>query len=154
MRKWKALVIAMPLLLSLSSGCASFNPRPLEEVGFEQRAQSKTDGGVTVSVVALSEDEASAATGVHLARRGIQPVWIKIENHESVAYVIPPLVIDHEYFSPTESAWQVHGLLTGATNARIDEHFAELRLPLWVRPGETVSGFVFTNLDQGASMSA
>jgi hypothetical protein len=59
------------------------------------------------------------------------------------------LVIDHDYFSPTESAWQVHGWLTGATNARIDAHFRELRLPLWVGPGETVSGFVFTNLDQG-----
>ena len=149
MRKWKALVIAMPLLFSLITGCASFNPRSLEEVGFERRAQSKTDGGVRVSVVALSEDEASGATGVDLARRGIQPVWIKIKNHESVAYVIPPLVIDHDYFSPTESAWQVHGRLTGATNARIDAHFRELQLPLWVGPGETVSGFVFTNLDQG-----
>src|SRR5215469_2639418 len=148
MRKWKAGVVAMSLLLSLG-GCASFNPHPLEEVGFEQRAVSKTDGGVTVSVVALSEDEASGAMGVDLARRGIQPVWIKIENRESLGYVIPSLVIDHDYFSPTESAWQVHGWLTRATNARIDAHFLELRLPLWVEPGETISGFVFTNLDQG-----
>jgi len=149
MRKWKAGVVAMPLLLSLGSGCASFNPRPTEEVGFEKRAMSKTDGGVTVSVVALSEDEASNAMGVDLARRGIQPVWIKIENRESVGYVIPPLVIDHDYFSPTESAWQVHGWLSGATNAQIDAHFNELRLPLSVGPDETISGFVFTNLDQG-----
>ena len=148
MKFWKAGLIAMLLLLSLG-GCASFNPRPLGEVGFEQRAVSKTDGGVTVSVVALSEDEANEATGVDLKRRGIQPVWIKIENHESVGYVVPPLVIDHDYFSPTESAWQVHGWMTGATNARIEAHFRELRLPLSVGPGETISGFVFTNLDQG-----
>jgi hypothetical protein len=138
----------MLVLLSLG-GCASFDPRPLGEVGFERRALSKTDGGVKVSVVALSEDEASGAMGVDLARRGIQPVWIKIENHESIGFVVPPVVIDHDYFSPMEAAWQVHGWFTGATNARIDAHFLELRLPLRVGPGEMISGFVFTNLDQG-----
>jgi len=149
MRRRKAGVLSMLSLLLLGSGCASFNPRPLGEVGFERRALSKTDGGVKVSVVALSEDEAGGATGVDLARRGIQPVWIKIENHESVGYVIPPLVIDHDYFSATESAWQAHGWLTGATNSRIDAHFLKLSLPLRVGPGETTSGFVFTNLDLG-----
>jgi LssY C-terminus len=130
-------------------GFARFNPRPLREMGFEQRAQPKTDGGVQVSVVALGEDEARAAMGVDLAQRGIQPVWVKVENRESIGFVVPPLVIDHEYFSPMEAAWQVHGWLGGVTNARIDEHFRELRLPTWVEPGETASGFVFTNLDQG-----
>jgi hypothetical protein len=140
----------MLVLLLLCNGCASFNPRPLEEVGFERRALTKTDQGVTVSVVALSQDEAKRAMGVDLARRGIQPVWLKIENDETVGFVIPPIVIDHDYFSPTEAAWQVHGWLSGATNARIDAHFRQLRLPLRVGPGETTSGFVFTNLDEGA----
>ena len=133
MRKWKAGVVAMSLLLSLG-GCASFNPHPLEEVGFEQRAVSKTDGGVTVSVVALSEDEASGAMGVDLARRGIQPVWIKIENRESLGYVIPSLVIDHDYFSPTEAACQVHGWQSGATSARIDQHFPICIYPFGLGP--------------------
>jgi hypothetical protein len=137
------------VLLSLCSGCASFNPRPLDEVGFERRALTKTDRGVTVSVVVLSGDEAKGAMGVDLARRGIQPVWIKIENHETIGFVLPPIVIDHDYFSPTEAAWQVHGWLSGATNSRIDAHFRQLRLPLRVGPDETISGFVFTNLDEG-----
>ncbi len=139
----------MLVLLSVGSGCASFNPRPLAEVGFERRAVSETDGGVTVSVVALSAQEAKGAMGVDLARRGIQPVWIKIENHEGIGFVVPPMVIDHDYFSPTEVAWQAHGLFSGATNMRIDTQFLKLRLPLRVGPGETISGFVFTNLDKG-----
>jgi hypothetical protein len=149
MRGTKARILAVLVLLLLCSGCASFNPRPFSEVGFEQRAVSKTDGGVKISVVALSEHEAKGATGVDLAPRGIQPVWIKIENHESIGFVIPPIVIDHDYFSPTEAAWQVHGWFPSATNASIDAHFRQLRLPLRVGPGETISGFVFTNLDQG-----
>jgi hypothetical protein len=150
MRTTKASILLMLLLLLLASGCSSFNPRALEDVGFEQRALSKTDGGVEVAVVALSEDEAKGAMGVDLARTGIQPVWIKIRNHESIGFVVPPIVIDHDYFSPTEAAWQVHGWFTDATtDAHIDEHLLKLRLPLRVGPGETISGFVFTNLDKG-----
>jgi hypothetical protein len=149
MRRTRASTLVMLVLLLLPGGCASFNPRPLEEVGFERRALSKTDGGVEVEVVALSEDEAKGATGVDLARRGIQPVWIKIQNHESIGFVVPPIVIDHDYFSPTEAAWQVHGWFTDTTNAQIDAHLLKLRLPLRVGPGETISGFVFTNLDKG-----
>ena len=87
--------------------------------------------------------------GVELARHGIQPVWVKVENHESTGFVIPPMAVDHDYFSATEAAWQVHGI-NSATNARIEARFLELSLPMRVRPGETVSGFVFTNLDKGA----
>jgi hypothetical protein len=133
----------------LVSGCASFTPHPLADVGFERRVQSQTQGGVQVSVVALSADEARAAMGVNLARHGIQPVWIKVQNRENIGFVLPPMVIDHEYFSPMEAAWQAHGWLTAATNTRIDAHFRTLRLPARIGPGETVAGFVFTNLDEG-----
>jgi hypothetical protein len=126
-----------------------FTPRPLGEVGFERRAQTKTAGDVQVSVVALTEAESRDAMGVDLAREGIQPVWIRVQNGESIGFVAPPIVIDPEYFSPMEAAWQVHGWLTGATNTRIDEHFRKLQLPMRIGPGETVSGFVFTNLDAG-----
>ena len=133
----------------LIAGCDSFHPQPLDRVGFEQRAQSTADGQVTVSVTALSEDEARGALGVDLASAGIQPVWVKVENREAIGYVIAPIVMDHEYFSPMEAAWQAHGWLSNATNAQIDLYFRKLALPARIGPGETVSGFVFTNLDQG-----
>jgi hypothetical protein len=65
-------------------------PRPREEVGFERRALSETDGAITVSEVALSADDARGAMGVNLAGRGIQPVCIKIENHEDIGFLVPP----------------------------------------------------------------
>jgi hypothetical protein len=73
----------------------------------------------------------------------------QVQNRERIGFVLPPMVLDHEYFSPLEAAWQVHGWLTGATNTRIDAHFRTLRLPARIGPGETVAGFVFTNLDEG-----
>ena len=97
----------------------------------------------------MSEDEARSALGVDLAGAGIQPVWVKVENRESIGYVITTIVMDHDYFSPMEAAWRAHGWLSGGTNDRIDEYFRTLHLPARVGPGETVSGFVFTNLDKG-----
>src|SRR4029078_11761349 len=78
-RTRKAGGLVTLILWLLGSGCESFNPRPLAEVGFERRAQTKTEGGVEVSVVALTATEARAALGVDLARAGIQPVWVKVE---------------------------------------------------------------------------
>jgi hypothetical protein len=133
----------------LAAGCATFQPQPLDQSGFEQRAQSSTDGRVTVTVTALTEKEARDALGVDVAGAGIQPVWVKVVNREAIGFIVPAIVIDPEYFSPMEAAWQAHGWFSGGTNARIDAHFRSLHLPRWVGPDETISGFVFTNLDEG-----
>jgi len=90
-------------------GCEKFHPQPLDKIGLEQRAKSNTDGNVTVSVAALSKEEARGVLGVDLDRKGIQPVWVKVENREAIPFLIPPIVMDHEYFSPMEAAWQAHG---------------------------------------------
>jgi hypothetical protein len=134
------------MLLGIRGG---FRPRSPAEAGFESRAVSKTDGEVRVSVVALSDDEARAVAGVDLAGEGIQPVWIRVENRESIAFVLPAMTIDREYYSPMEVAWQFHAWLAGPTNAQIDQHLVRIQLPSRVGPGETISGFVFTNLDAG-----
>jgi len=149
MLKMKTGILVTLVFLVLGCTSLSFNPHPLEQVGFQRRAQTKTVGNVEVSVVALTEAETRAAMGVDLARKGIQPVWLKICNSEDILFGIPPMVIDHDYFSPMEVAWREHGWLTPGTNARIDEYFRKSRLPFAVRPAETVSGFVFTNLDKG-----
>jgi len=133
----------------MAAGCASFQPQPLDKAGIEQRGQSITSGQVTVTVTALTEEEARGALGVDVAGAGIQPVWVKVANREAIGFLIPPIVIDHEYFSPMEAGWRAHGWFSGGTNERIDAHFRALHLPRWVGPGETVSGFVFANLDEG-----
>jgi hypothetical protein len=140
---------ALLLLVLLLAGRRRFAPRPLAEVGFERRAVSGTDGGVTVSVVALGDDEARQVSGVDLAGEGIQPVWVKVENREPIGFVLPAMTIDREYYSAMEVAWQFHGWFTPARNARLDAGFRKHHLPMRVGPGDTISGFVFTNLDAG-----
>src|SRR6266436_924315 len=108
------------LIAILAAGCASIQPRTLDEAGIEKRAQSGTDGQVTVSVAALTVEEARAALGVDLAGGGIQPVWVKVANREAIGFMIPPIVIDDEYFSPMEAAREAHGWFSDSVNARID----------------------------------
>lgn len=146
MRAMAACIVAT---LFFGGGCATFDPQPGSEKSFLQRAVTRVDAGVKVSVAALAPHEANLALGIDLADAGIQPVWVKVENAETVRYYIPPIVIDDQYFSPLEAAWKGHGWFSEGTNRRIDQHFRERRLPAYVDPGQSVSGFLFTHLDEG-----
>jgi hypothetical protein len=65
--KWSRFPAGLAAASLLIAGCASFHPQPLDQVGFEQRAQSSTDGQVTASVTALTEKEARGALGVDIS---------------------------------------------------------------------------------------
>ncbi len=145
-----AVVICIAVVaLWLFSG-PGFNPQPFGNVGFQKRAESATEGGVTVSVVALSPEEAKGAVGFETAGDDVQPVWIEVVNHEAIRYFIPPITVDGDYYSPLEVAWKAHGWFSGEQyNSRIDRHLFGSALPNHVEPGAAVSGFVFTRLDEG-----
>jgi hypothetical protein len=121
-----------------------FSPRVIE-----RRAETREVGGVTVSVASLSDAEAHQLVGFDLARANIQPVWVRVRNSDDSRYYIPPITIDNDYFSPLEVAWQGHRFLDPTGNARLDARLRGLDLPESVDPGGTISGYVFTNRDEG-----
>jgi hypothetical protein len=134
----------------LVAGCASFDPRPQENPPWLQRAKVATDGGVRVTAAALARAETIDELGLRLHRHDIQPVWIKAENNEQIRYFILPITLDQGYYSSLEAAWTGHGWFSTDTNTAIDERVRARRLPAFVEPGgTTVSGFIFTNLDEG-----
>ena len=62
-------------------GCASsIQPRPIEEVNFQERTQTQADDKVRVTAAVLSADETEAIFGFELYKKGIQPIWLEIEN--------------------------------------------------------------------------
>jgi hypothetical protein len=69
-------------LLLMALGCASFRPVPMEQVPFKNRAVTQSDETVSVTVVALSPEESEKIFGAELSIRGIQPVWIEIQNND------------------------------------------------------------------------
>ena len=144
------LLSVTTLLVLTAFGCASFDPRPLDDLPFVERAQTKSDGKVTVSVAALSAEESEAAFGVDLAAHGIQPVWVSIDNQDDTPYYFPMTGVDTEYFSPLEAAYKSRFTFGGSANQRMDAHFEDMAFKNPVIPGALVSGFVFTNLDAGS----
>ena len=139
-------------LLAIFSGCARFRPRPMEEVGFKERAQTQVDGNVGVTVAVLSAKESKEVFGVPLARKLIQPVWLEIENNEDFPIYFLWTGLDPEYFSPMEAAYSQHHAFSKSANRKMDEHFDSMRFRNPILPGTIGAGFVFANLDEGTKV--
>ena len=112
-----------------------------------------------------------------MAARGIQPVWLEVSNRGNTNYRLRLASIDPNYYPPLEAAYACHfrigrrfleyGLLALAfvhiwlllpfkvigalrANRKMDAFFQQHGIG-WgrIHPGELVSGFVFTELDEG-----
>lgn len=130
-----------------------------------------------VTVAVPDDRESTHYFGVPLGRRGIQPVWVKIENRTSSALRLQLVHISPNYYTPAEAAaanhfsilkrlsgfglmgWMILPLLAllplklltvGRANRRMNEFFQEQSFHLRpIAPGGTTVGFVFTPVDEG-----
>jgi hypothetical protein len=136
-------------LTTLVLGCATFNPQPLDEAVFRQRAETREKKGLRVSAAVLSAAEAEAMFDRPLYKKGIQPVWLEIENRTEHRMRFLPVSVDRNYFAPLEAAYLYHSSLAGETNDRIDQYFHQQNFGNFIDPGQVRSGFVYTNLEMG-----
>jgi len=137
--------ILILLSVAFASGCTSFTPLPLEEVLDEARIQTEEAGGLRVSVAMFNREEAAALFGVNLHQRGVQPVWLEIENQSEKSFWFMMHGLDPDYFTAHEVAYMNHFFMSGEANRQMDDYFSELGIKQQVVPGETVSGFAFSN---------
>jgi hypothetical protein len=174
-----ALICSAALVqASLIQGCVTYRPTPIDQMDFMERAVTQEQDGVSVTVAALGRKEAEQAMGINVSAKGIQPVWLEIDNrtaNEQFAFFQQS--VDPEYFAPSEVAYINHysplkrlvslgavGLLfpplwvaipfqlvsAPIANKRMDKHIGNSGIGnLRVEPGTRHSGFVFTNLDEG-----
>jgi hypothetical protein len=153
-----------------------YEPDP-SEAGFMGRAQVREDPRARVTIAVLSSTESHRLFGVDLSRRGIQPVFVQIENRSPEQLRLQLVGIDPRYFTPLEAAAAVHfsilrrlsafgalgwmflpllllvpfKLITAhRANRRMDDLFRERGFRLGPIPAAaTAAGFVFTTLDLG-----
>ena len=130
-------------------GCATFKPLPLDEASLRQRAETQSEKGVSVSATVLSAEEAETMFGRPLYKKGIQPIWLEIENHADTRVWFPPVSVDRDYFAPLEAAYLFHSSFASKTNDRIDKYFHQHNIQKRIEPDDIRSGFVFTNLEMG-----
>ena len=147
---------ALPILvITLAlAGCAARGPLPWQDtVDYQDRLQTQTKGGIRVSTSVLSASESRQVYGVDLADKGIQPVWVEVENHEvnGIDYWLMSLGLDPYYIPASEAADAFAGD-NADTNRVLTQRFEQLAFKNPVPAGTTVSGFILTNLDEGVKM--
>ena len=144
------------------------------------RAQTQQNDLAEVTVAVLDAKESLRAFGVHTARRGVQPVWLRITNRCQSNLRLQLVSIDPNYYTPLEAAGVNHfsilkrlsafgfvgylflpllalvplKLITAyRANRRMDEYFSRRAFHLRpIPPGGVSEGFIFTPLDAGTKI--
>jgi hypothetical protein len=139
-----ALSLALTII---STGCATgFDPKPIESVPFRDRAQTQIEAGIRVTAAVPSAAESRDLFGVSLYKKRVQPVWLEIENSTRETVSFMPVGLDLDYHSPIEVASLNRNR---SARAKAEQYFFQNGVNLQVAPGDTRSGFMFTNLDEG-----
>jgi len=126
-----------------------YRPKPLEAVAFLDHAETQRIGPVRVTASALGPNESRAVFGTELALSGIQPVWLEVENNDTLPLFYLRAGTDPEWFSPYEAYWLSRFHAPRGANRRMEDRFYRLQFENPVPPGQTNSGFVYTRLDEG-----
>jgi hypothetical protein len=134
------------LLVAFAFGCASTKANPeFEGVAFLERTQEQAEKNVRVRVAVPSAQETEALFGLPLYQRGVQPVWLEVENGQEQDVAFMSVGLDPEYFTPIEAA----SLESEYVSEELSRRFLSQGMDMFIEPGMTRSGFVFTRLDEG-----
>jgi hypothetical protein len=144
-------ITLMSLIISCATGqvSTSFDPRSINEIRFRDRSQSDYDDEVRVTVAVPTAEENKTLFSASLALKEIQPVWIKVENHSDRTYYLLSVAVDPNYFSPLETAFAVQGSLDQSARKEMEKYYRWMNFRNPILPNTAVSGFIFTNLDEG-----
>jgi hypothetical protein len=140
------------LILAFSLTACSTAPyryQPLDSFAVTDRAETQQEDSIRVSASVPGKEEAEAIFGIPLYKRGIQPVWLEIENGSDQRVRFAPISVDRNYFSPLEVAYMHKKGYSEEARGQMDRRFSGLSIPRQILPGETVSGFVFTHAAKG-----
>jgi LssY C-terminus len=158
----------------------SYGPEPNFR-DFLSRAETQSGPVADVTVGVANAAESERIFGVPLARRGLQPVYLRIRNHSQKHLRLHLISVDPNYYTPLEAAalnhfsisrrlsgfgiaaWLVFWpvllvlplkLITAYyANRRMNQCFQSLAFHLRpIAPGEVGEGFVFTSLDLGTKI--
>src|SRR5262245_23974225 len=131
------------------AGCGTFVPPRVQDPAFERHAVTREKSNVTVTVAVLTARESKQFFGVPLESKGIQAVWLKVNNSNGYVVYLVPRSTDPNYYSAYEAAYVNHGPFSRQSNEAMDEFFQRSRIRLQVPAHQTNSGFLFTNLSEG-----
>ncbi len=144
-------LLVVSAFLILMSACAT-QPYTYESTGFQpvrDRAETQTEGEVSISASVPGEHETEAIFGVPLYNRAIQPVWLEIVNNSPERVRFAPTSLDRDYYPPLEVAYMFRKGFSKEARAKMDRYFHANAMPRQIPAGATRSGYVFTHASPG-----
>jgi hypothetical protein len=143
--------LLMLLILASLAACASapYRSVPLDSLDIVARAETQQQDAFRVRASVPGEAEAEQLFGIPVYDRAIQPVWIEVSNLSGQRARIVLSSLDPRYFSPAEVAYIFRKKFSTEGWMDLEAKLLDTALPRQVGPGETVSGFVFTNASDG-----
>ena len=145
----RALLGLLAVVLLAACSNAPYRYEPLQQFDFKERAEEQAAQGLQVRAAVPGADEAAALFGIPVYERDVQPVWLEITNRSEYRARVSLSSVDPKYYPPAEVAWFFKKRLSKAGWQALESRLIDLALPRQVAPGETISGFVFTNLSPG-----
>jgi LssY C-terminus len=143
----RAVMLAQ--VAAVLAGCGTFVPPKVEDPAFERHAVTREKSNVTVTVAVLTARESMQFFGVPLESKGIQAVWLKVDNSNDYVVYLVPRSTDPNYYSAYEAAYVNHRPFSRQSNEAMDEFFQRSRIRLQVPAHQSNAGFLFTNLSEG-----
>jgi hypothetical protein len=141
--------ILLFIFLSVASGCYQWNPPVASgSLPFQNRTQTESRKGVTVTVGVPTPQETIDIYGVDLYRKKIQPVWLQVKNETDEPITLLTTSIDPEYYSPDEVAYKTKAGYGKDPQWEREIFFQKMSLPLNLPAKSMASGFVMTHVDK------
>lgn len=100
-----AYLLAILFFVMMLASCATFqtgtnyHPESINKVRFRDRAVSKADADVRVTVAVPTAEEIRSLFDVDLIKKEIQPVWVKVENQSEKTFYLLDEATDPNSFS-------------------------------------------------------
>jgi len=145
----RAALLGLAMLGLVACAGRPYEPADVTKAAFLSRAQTKSSGQIRVSAAVPSPEEVRALFGLDLYARGIQPVWIEVENSSPDGMRFAPVSVDREYFAPLEVSYTHRGGFSKQGRDAMDLHLYETAMPRRVPAESTRSGFVYTHARPG-----
>ncbi len=148
--RYPCIAVIVCSLSLIAAGTAAPQSTPEHEGGYLDRAQTQEKDGIRVTAGVPSAKESKYLFGAPLYRRGVQPVWLKIENNRDEYVSFLPVGLDPTYYTPIEAAnLNVKDKRAETSGALANQQFFKSGLGNNVPPGGESSGFIFSQLDEG-----
>ena len=154
MGSWKEMLkaVSFAVLIAYALTACSVSPHKYDvapQVAIEQRAIARELGTIEVRTSVPSDEEARELFGIPLHKRGIQAVWLEITNNSEKRSRFAPYSVDPDYYPPHEVAYMFRKQFSKEGWIALESYLDDLSMPRDIGPGQTETGYVFTNTTVG-----